>query len=61
MAPHVFLWAVGVYLLIMAAGPEGYARFRGPVVPILALYAGRGWDDFTWMPWRRRQRSTRGH
>ena len=27
-APQVFLGAVGVYLLIMAAGPESYARFR---------------------------------
>ena len=44
IAPHVFLWSAVIYLLIMASGPESYARFRVPVVPILALYAGVGWE-----------------
>ena len=42
----VLLWSVALYFLTISAGPEGYARFRVPVVPILALYAGRGWDEF---------------
>ena len=40
----LFLGGVGLYLLVMAAGPESYARFRVPVTPILALFAGCGWD-----------------
>ena len=55
-APQVFLGAIGVYLLIMAAGPESCARFRVPVVPILALYAGRGWNDFWSTPRPRTRR-----
>jgi len=39
-----FLGGVGLYLLVMAAGPESYARFRVPVTPVLALFAGRGLD-----------------
>ncbi len=54
LAPHLFLWGVALYLVVMAAGPESYARFRGPVMPILALYAGRGWCEWHGMPWRRR-------
>ena len=43
--PQVFLGAVAVYLLIMAAGPESYARFRVPVVPILGLPLHHGDPD----------------
>ena len=45
-AADLFLWGVVIYLIVMAAGPESYARFRVPVMPILSLYAGCGWDHF---------------
>lgn len=41
-APHAFVWWLIAYLVVLAAGPEAYARFRVPVMPLLALYAGRG-------------------
>jgi hypothetical protein len=40
---HALLWWIVVYLVVVAAGPEAYARFRVPVMPLLALYAARGW------------------
>lgn len=40
---HVFALLVVAYVLIASAGPGiGYARFRGPVMPILALFAAVG-------------------
>jgi len=39
---HLFVGGVGLYLALATAGPEGYARFRIPLMPLLALYAGRG-------------------
>jgi hypothetical protein len=39
---HAFLWWVIVYHVVVAAGPEAYARFRAPVMPFLALYAAVG-------------------
>ena len=36
------LLLTAVYLLLVSAGPEAGARFRVPVMPILALYAARG-------------------
>jgi len=42
-APHLLLWWFTVYLLVVAAGPEAYARFRVPVMPLFALYAADGW------------------
>jgi 4-amino-4-deoxy-L-arabinose transferase-like glycosyltransferase len=39
---HVFALGVVAYVLVVSAGPEAYARFRGPVMPVLALYAGLG-------------------
>jgi len=42
LASHAFVWWVIIYLVMLAAGPEAYARFRVPVMPLLALYAGRG-------------------
>jgi 4-amino-4-deoxy-L-arabinose transferase-like glycosyltransferase len=44
LAQHVFLWGVVTYLLIVSAGPEAYSRFRLPMMPILAAYAGGGWS-----------------
>jgi len=43
LAPHLFLWWLVAYLVVMAAGPEAYARFRVPVMPLLALYSAHGW------------------
>jgi hypothetical protein len=31
-----------VYIVLVSAGPEAYGRFRVPLIPILALYAGGG-------------------
>jgi len=39
---HAFIWVVMLYFLIVSAGPEATERFRVPVVPLLALYAGNG-------------------
>ena len=41
-APQVLLAATGAYLVLVAAGPEAYARFRVPVMPVSALFAGLG-------------------
>lgn len=35
--------SVALALLLAAAGPEGYCRFRVPAVPMLAMVAGFGW------------------
>jgi hypothetical protein len=45
LASHVFVSWVIIYLVVLAAGPEAYARFRVPVMPLLALYAGRGLEE----------------
>jgi 4-amino-4-deoxy-L-arabinose transferase-like glycosyltransferase len=41
---HLFLWWLVFYLVVVAAGPEAYARFRVPVMPLLVMYAARGWS-----------------
>ncbi|MCE5229990.1 glycosyltransferase family 39 protein [bacterium] len=40
---HLFLIGTFIYFLAVASGPETYSRFRLPVEPILALYAGYAW------------------
>jgi len=37
----VLILVVVVYFLVVTGGPEAYARFRVPLVPLLA--AGAGW------------------
>jgi 4-amino-4-deoxy-L-arabinose transferase-like glycosyltransferase len=44
---HVLLAGIAIYLVVMAAGPEAYARFRVPVMPLLAIFAGSGWGRAT--------------
>jgi 4-amino-4-deoxy-L-arabinose transferase-like glycosyltransferase len=39
---HVFALMTAAYVLIISAAPEAYARFRAPVMPIVALYAALG-------------------
>lgn len=39
---HSLLLGTVLYFLIISAGPEAYARFRVPIMPFLALYAGCG-------------------
>jgi 4-amino-4-deoxy-L-arabinose transferase-like glycosyltransferase len=39
---HLFVLGIIAYHVALAAGPEVYARFRVPFMPLLALYAGRG-------------------
>jgi 4-amino-4-deoxy-L-arabinose transferase-like glycosyltransferase len=38
---HLFLAGILVYFLIVSAGPEAYARFRVPLLPVFALYASQ--------------------
>ncbi len=35
--------SVALSLMILAAGPEAYARYRMPAAPFLAMLAGIGW------------------
>lgn len=44
---HVLLGGIAIYLVVVAAGPEAYARFRVPVMPFLAVFAGIGWSSST--------------
>ncbi|PID58121.1 hypothetical protein CSB45_05390 [candidate division KSB3 bacterium] len=39
---HIFIWSVIIYFLLLSAGPEAYARFRIPLMPVLSVYAGHG-------------------
>ena len=39
---HLFIWGMIIYLIVVSAGPEAYARLRIPLMPLLALYAGHG-------------------
>jgi hypothetical protein len=39
---HIFIWGVLLYFIVVSAGPEAYSRFRVPIMPFLALYAGVG-------------------
>jgi len=48
-----------VYLFALSSGPESYARFRVPIMPILWLFAAGGFVVVagtvrSWMPQRRR-------
>jgi hypothetical protein len=36
------LWIVIIYLFIVSAGPEANVRFRTPIMPLLAIFAGKG-------------------
>ncbi len=39
---HIVLIAGVCYFLLIASGPDGFARMRTPVMPILCIYAGAG-------------------
>ena len=39
---HAFTLGLVAYILVASAGPQAFARFRAPVTPVLALYAGLG-------------------
>jgi hypothetical protein len=39
---HALWVGTAVYLLVVSAGPEAYARFRVPLVPVLACYGAWG-------------------
>ena len=39
---HALLLGVALYFVLVSSGPETYARFRLPIMPILAIYAGLG-------------------
>ncbi|MEM6457694.1 MAG: phospholipid carrier-dependent glycosyltransferase, partial [Acidobacteriota bacterium] len=41
---HLLVLACALALLVLAAGPEGGARFRVPVLPLLTLFAVAGWS-----------------
>jgi hypothetical protein len=40
----ILLAALTAYFVILSAGPTAYSRFRVPVMPLLAIGAGRGWQ-----------------
>jgi len=40
---HLFLSVIVIYFLVISAGPEGVARFRIPIMPLLALISAQGW------------------
>lgn len=56
---HLFLVGLLLYLALLSAGPEANLRFRLPMIPVLALYSGIGWDKAArgvgnaWREWRR--------
>jgi len=39
---HCFLWGIVIYLVVVSIGPEAYARFRVPLMPVLVAYAAAG-------------------
>jgi hypothetical protein len=39
----LFIFAIAMITLLLASGPEAYARYRVPAMPLLALLAGVGW------------------
>jgi hypothetical protein len=39
---HLYLGGVLFYLLVASAGPEAYARFRAPLMPLFIVYASFG-------------------
>lgn len=43
---HMFMLMLAGYLLLISGGPEGHDRFREPVMPLIAVYAGYG---FWWI------------
>ncbi len=45
-AVHLPVLVTLVYLVVVSAGPEANSRFRVPVAPLLALYAGRSLVEF---------------
>lgn len=48
----VFCWGVFLYFVVLTAGPEGYYRFRVPLMPILSIYSAQGWIFLSaWFKW----------
>ena len=39
---HLAMFIVVLYLLALSAGPEGYSRFRTPVMPLIAVWSALG-------------------
>jgi 4-amino-4-deoxy-L-arabinose transferase-like glycosyltransferase len=39
---HIFAWGTVTYVFVASAGPETNARFRAPLMPVLAIYAAYG-------------------
>ncbi len=60
---HVFVVGVAAYVLLVSAGPEATGgrgeRFRSVVMPILILYAARGFQEVALLGRRRRERRAR--
>lgn len=46
LSAHLFILGIIIYFLIISAGPEAYSRFRVPIMPLLAVYAGAGLNHF---------------
>ncbi len=50
---HLFLSGIVIYFIFISAGPEGVARFRIPIIPLLAIVSAQGW--FYMWGWVRRR------
>jgi hypothetical protein len=44
---YLFVGGILLYFPVVSAGPEAYSRFRVPIIPFLALYAGVGISAFS--------------
>ncbi|MBE7560729.1 glycosyltransferase family 39 protein [bacterium] len=42
---HALLVGTVLYFIALSSGPETYARFRAPIMPLFCLYAGAGWQQ----------------
>jgi hypothetical protein len=43
--PSLLVFVALLYFLLLSGGPAGYHRFRLPLVPMLAVFAGAGWTS----------------
>lgn len=57
--PAIFtaLILIAAYFILVAGGPAGMGRYRYPIMPIVALFAGEGLENF--IQWRRHARAVR--
>ena len=54
---HIFIWIIitSFVIISISGGPEAYSRFRIPIMPLLAIYAGHGLYQTIMIPTRTKQ------